>query len=473
MNILFVNHKLRDLTGTGEADSTGEPLEKLFPYVKKPYIQSRLLDVIQSGSPAIFSSQLHPYFLECRTSTGVLRRFETHVSRWLDEAEENCCLLLSLEDVTDAALHVEEILKLRQQALQELDERIKAEEKLRAGERNFKLLAHHSTDMISRHSPDGIFLYVSPACKHILGYEPEELVGTSSYDYFHPDDLQAILASHNTIKVAPVIYTVQYRERRKDGSYIWFETTSKTIRDPYTDEVIEIIATSRDITERKRLEQELRQHRDILQALVNATHDFSFLMKPDGYIVLANDALAGLFDMTSDKIVGKNALDILPHELRESRARWMEQAISAREPVEFRDTTEGRAFHHWFHPVLDDDGKVRYLAVHARDVTEWVEAEELEREAQKQRIAYQLAATIAHEFNTPLGIIKGSLELLAMEMDENANCGVHLARVARQAERMGELVQKLLKISDLKEVDYAAGMKILDIHTPPGSTPPQ
>lgn len=143
---------------------------------------------------------------------------------------------------------------------QDISERKQAEEALRESEARFRWLAENSTDMISRHTPEeGIFVYASPACQTLLGYAPEELVGHSAYKFFHPDDLAQIRTSHATILELPVTYTVVYRHRCKNGHYIWLETTCRTIRDQQTGAVLEIQSASRDITERKRAEETLRQ----------------------------------------------------------------------------------------------------------------------------------------------------------------------------------------------------------------------
>ncbi|MBA3472499.1 MAG: PAS domain S-box protein, partial [Rubrobacter sp.] len=137
--------------------------------------------------------------------------------------------------------------------IEDITERKRAEEELKKREELYRLIADNSTDMISKHTPEGIYTYASPACRSLLGYEPEELTGHSAYAFFHPEDLEAIKKAHSSILELPDTYTVSYRIRCKDGSYIWFETTSRTIRDPETGAVREIIATSRDITERKRM----------------------------------------------------------------------------------------------------------------------------------------------------------------------------------------------------------------------------
>jgi PAS domain S-box-containing protein len=131
--------------------------------------------------------------------------------------------------------------------------------KLRESDELYRLLAEHSTDMISKHTPEGVYTYASPACRTLLGYDPEELVGRDAYELFHLEDLEEVRKTHAAILERPDIYTVAYRIRRKDGSYTWFETTSRTVRDPNTGEVLEIITVSRDITKRKRVEARLRE----------------------------------------------------------------------------------------------------------------------------------------------------------------------------------------------------------------------
>ena len=84
------------------------------------------------------------------------------------ELDNEPCLLTMIHDITD---------------------RRNAEEALRKSEEQFRLLAENSTDMISRHTPDGVYRYVSPACRTLLGYEPEELLDHSRIEFLHPDDL--------------------------------------------------------------------------------------------------------------------------------------------------------------------------------------------------------------------------------------------------------------------------------------------
>ena len=104
-------------------------------------------------------------------------------------------------------------------------------------------IADQLGDMISAHAPDGTYRYVSAAARELLGYEPEELVGTWAYDLFHPDDVPKVSGAHSSV-LGGAPATVVYRLRRKDGDYAWVETTTRVVADEHG-EVREIVCCTR------------------------------------------------------------------------------------------------------------------------------------------------------------------------------------------------------------------------------------
>jgi two-component system, LuxR family, sensor kinase FixL len=136
------------------------------------------------------------------------------------------------------------------------------EQALRESEARYRLLADHSSDLISRHAPDGRWMYLSPASRSILGYRPDELVGLDPFEFIHSDDRGRCLLALRTLLETGRPSSSTYRARRADGQYVWLETSAKTVSNPLTGEIQEIVATSRDVTERIEANRKLHQREE-------------------------------------------------------------------------------------------------------------------------------------------------------------------------------------------------------------------
>jgi diguanylate cyclase (GGDEF)-like protein/PAS domain S-box-containing protein len=143
--------------------------------------------------------------------------------------------------------------------VKELNNRAKDRAALAESEANFRLLAEYSSDMVSRIGRDHVRRYTSPACIRLVGYTPEELTGRSALELADPEHRGEVEKALNRLwsrKTQEVVLT--YQGTKKDGSKIWLESSLRMARDASA-QPDGIVAVTRDITERKKLEGQLRE----------------------------------------------------------------------------------------------------------------------------------------------------------------------------------------------------------------------
>jgi PAS domain S-box-containing protein len=146
-----------------------------------------------------------------------------------------------------------------------------AEARLRESEESFRLMAETSSDMITRtRLKDGVRIYASPAARYILGYAPDELIGTSVAGVSHADDWPAVRkATLELMRHGAGSRTVTYRSLHKDGHYVWLEANLRLV-----DGAAEIVAVAREVTARRAIEEELVRAKMHAEAASRAKSDF-------------------------------------------------------------------------------------------------------------------------------------------------------------------------------------------------------
>jgi diguanylate cyclase (GGDEF)-like protein/PAS domain S-box-containing protein len=127
-------------------------------------------------------------------------------------------------------------------------------EQRRTSERELRFLADNTSDVVMRCSLEGVVLYASPSTERMLGVRPGDLVGRPASELCHPDDVAPLL-SLKEHKPGEIV-TVTRRLLRADGTYVWVEELAQLVpgAQPGT---FEIISSSRDITERRKAEENL------------------------------------------------------------------------------------------------------------------------------------------------------------------------------------------------------------------------
>jgi len=325
----------------------------------------------------------------------------------------------------------------------------------------YRLLIEHSTDMISKHTPGGVYTYASPACYPLLGYDPEDLVGRDAYELFHPDDLEVVQETHSTILERPGTYAVCYRIRRKDGSYAWFETTSRTVRNPVTDDVMEIIAVSRDVTERTKAEERVLFQAHLLeqvQAAVIATD-----MR--GTVTHWNEHAERLYGWTREEALGRNVAELTVDPAEAELAGEIMERVQSGEAWEGEFSVrrkDGSSFPAYVTDSLIRDAAGRGVGIVgvSTDITERKRAEQALREireAERRRIARDLHDVVLQDL---AGALQG-LQATLVE-SENSRPGIDLEReIAALRRAVGGLRNAIYDLRPEKEQPFVRAVESL------------
>lgn len=201
-----------------------------------------------------------------------------------------------------------------------ITQRKRAEEALRRSEEQYRLLAENSTDMISRHTPEGIYHYVSPACRKLLDYEPEEMLEHPAFEFLHPEDINKVIESRERVNQSAEVDMLTFRMRRKDGTYVWVEAVSHSIRDEGTGAVKEIQVSARDITERRRMEEALLLEKTFINAIFNSVPGLIYLYDDQGRLVRWNKNHELITGYSAEELAQMKLLDWYKGDLESQAA---------------------------------------------------------------------------------------------------------------------------------------------------------
>src|SRR5215218_1859527 len=249
--------------------------------------------------------------------------------------------------------------------IRDITERKRVEEALRNREERFQALVQNALDIVMVTDVEGTIRYVSPAVERVLGYRPEEQIGTNAAEYLHPDDLKkgfdALSEAVSKPGVHPV--AVETRVRHKDGSWRCLEgMANNLLNDPAVEGVV---FNHRDVTDRKEAEEEVRRLNESLEGLVAertaqveatlAEHKRAeegvreseeryravveeaaegiLLVDGDSKRILeANAAYQNLLGYTAEEILGLTLYDVVPYS-QEDMDCYIERVLAQRRYV--------------------------------------------------------------------------------------------------------------------------------------------
>ncbi len=357
-----------------------------------------------------------------------------------------------------------------------------AEQAVRASEERFRLLAESSTDMMTRMTALGTVLYVSPACRGLLGYEPEELVGTSLLTLVHADDLAtATAACQERVGVdQPQTTTVRYRHR--EGHWVWLEATYRVVRVDDDGRPLEVSASSRDVTERRRTEARLRAQQEKTRAIIATASDPFISMDVHGVVTEWNARAEAVFGWSREEAMGRELAEmIVPPRDRQGHRDGMRRVLAGGKRRVLDQRVEVRALHRDGHELPVElgvwqmgSGSERSFAAFVRDISERKQTEEALAAARDQAVSAsqlksQFVATMSHEIRTPMnGVIGLTGLLLDTALDETQRRYAEGIRTA--GDGLLAIINDVLDFSKIEagklaldEIDFDLGLLVEEV----------
>ena len=333
---------------------------------------------------------------------------------------------------------------------------------------SFEQFFWSSSDLMSVVDLDANFVLVNSAYRHILGWEPEDLIGQPCRDYFHPDDLERATSAFAPVNdVVPSVVELDLRQRCHDGTYRWMKWTIRKDADLY-------YAVGHDITARRETNDALALSMEKSRAIFDAAVDSIIVIDENMTVVEASPSSDSNFAFTREQTEGRGALDFVHPEDHVLILEALERGFTNDEvmKVRFRGLhNDGR----WVmiesrgRTLRDAQGNPTGAVIISRDVSESVEAEralELAKiDAEQANIAKsEFMSRMSHELRTPLNSVLGFAQILQMELDSPSELEM-IGYIVKSGGYLLELINEVLDISRVESGSIAVSLELVSIQT--------
>ena len=343
------------------------------------------------------------------------------------------------------------IVKLKTEAIESTEISRRSEEK-------FRIITETSRELICMHDREGNFTYVSPSSKIMLGYTPEELIEFHPKNLIHPDDKQKVLDQYDqSTGNRSLNNKVEYRIKRKDGKYIWFDTITQPITTERGD-FIELQTSSRDITDRKLAEQQISEKEEKYRNIFESMFDvYVELDVNSGEILEISPSVKRISGYSREELLGQSIFPFYanPGEGHQLIDKLNEDGrISDFEVTLLNKSGEQVTCSYSVRMIRNLQGQPSKIVGTLRDISERKSAEyQLEDAKIKAESASkaksEFLANMSHEIRTPMNAILGFSEVLMNKIQDSEHKS-HLEAILSSGRTLLSLINDILDLSKIE-----------------------
>lgn len=335
-----------------------------------------------------------------------------------------------------------------------------AEEALRESEARWQFALEGSGDGVWDWNVQTNQVFFSPRWKAMLGYTEQDEMSNMLDEWekrLHPDDrAQTYEALERHFRRETPQYVSEFRMRCKNGSYKWILDRGKVLTWTNDGKPLRMVGTHTDITERKRMEDALREREERFHRFMDNSPAIAYMKDEAGRYVYMSQSFERSFSLRPGEWIGKTDFDLWPAVAPPLQAHDA-IVLAEHKTLEIRETTQlDGDIRQWLSfkfPFTDEAGR-RLVGGVSVDITDRIRAEEERHQLQAQLFQAQkleaigtLASGVAHDFNNILTAIMGFAELTVNEMPEGTEAQDNLREILVASHRAKTVVRQLLHFS--------------------------
>ena len=311
--------------------------------------------------------------------------------------------------------------------------------RLHENSQRYRLAVDQANDIIFNIDLSGRFTFVNPTACLLTQYREEELIGMHYLQLIRDTEREAAerFYTDQVVRRVPSTY-YEYPVVKKDGEALWLGQYVQLILE--ANRPVSIQAIARDISQRRRAEEDLRTSEERLRAVVSNAPIILWATDNDGRLTLCEGQGLSELGVSSGALVGHTVGEVIEDRVI---ATHLERALAG-DACQVELVLGGRIFDSWFSPIRNpgaDSGGAIGVAI---DVTERQRLQTQLHRVEKIEAVGQLAGGIAHDFNNQLTAILGYSELLMQTLDEKDPRRDDLEEIAKAGQRAAIMTQQLL-----------------------------